>query len=623
MDKERLKSLGSIWLGETQYQGLLRFFRNIWKEAERNKYCVFLARRCYNLHELFFSVYGRKIYPLRTKAITENAIILKGKELALFYYEYGKFPRMLIVDDILIHGRSLTGFLYRLEKKIRRELILLGADQSQLDKLYISLMSSISIRVYLESNEIILLNENYRGRLKSVERVDRKAWHSFSQGVSHILDISDVANTSFVLSTEGTLEWGDEFPNKDWTRFAWNLRRKKNTFYYHSLPTGDLGYIVFSVHIREPRTQAGTRWIPFLFTGEPRVHDVAGELSYLMEEMIDRHYTKQFQEIFHQDELAIQQLQLVQLILSVVVFYKFCKDNIDLTSSEISRMGNMFDIDKISRNFSTNTKFSKAIKHLFKEKEFVETCYEMLPYWFYGLRAQEDRILFNPVCSAEDELHLNRITEEKMYQEGLKSEQFAFLIGNDRRAYSPIFDDFSSPTVADFVNQNVFQEFPMYYCLSSLLMLSDSGVTSIKPHGHQGFTEFQVLRAGEQALFCKPRQLALYMPSLILIESVYHSFGNDWVIRQVEEFQDFIKDCYLPLREQVPNLCEFVDGWYKTGASLDAWRIPLLYSIDGKEVFARELTRNMYIAEMRELQRTIFHKCKEFLKSKWQRNRCL
>ena len=541
MEKERLNRLGQGCMGEEHYQGLCRFFEDIWNEAANSDYCVFLARRCYNLHELFFATFGKRTYVPCKKALSDNALLLKGKEFARVYYEKGTLPSMLIVDDILIHGRALTAFLYRLERKIRNELLVLGANQDQLRRLYLTLVQSVKIRVYFENDDNILLNENYRGRLKSCNRVPRKIWHRFSQGVSQMLAFSDVANTSFVLSTEGALEWGDAPVSDKWTVLPW-LLWTGSTFYYHALPVGPSRYIIFSSRIREPRTRVGTRWIPFLFTGEARVLDVSRELCSLMEATIEKGSVAPFQEIILQKEVEIQKAQLVQLILSCVALYWFCRENVNLSSSEAGNLGYICDIEKISRNFSATRNFSEALKNLFNEETFMEQCYALLPKWFRGIHVQSDRPFYSSEQSKRKYFDLNRMMEEAMYQEGLQSERFAFLIGKTGRAYSPVHDNLPPSSVEAFVNQDGICEFPLYHCLSSLMMLADSGVTSLKPQLWQEKMDFQALRAGEQALFCKPRQLAIYMPSLVRIEDEYLLFGTDWVIRRIQAFQEFLKD---------------------------------------------------------------------------------
>lgn len=180
MDKERLNNLGQYWLGEEIYQGLRRFFQHIWEETGENDYCIFLARRCYNLHELFLSTFGKKDYSRGKYALSNNAILLKGRELAFQYFINNKLPSIMIVDDVLIHGRSLTFFLYRLEQKIRSELIVLGASQEQLSRLYLALVHAVKIRVYFENSDKILLNEVYRGRMESSKCVTRQTSMSLS-----------------------------------------------------------------------------------------------------------------------------------------------------------------------------------------------------------------------------------------------------------------------------------------------------------------------------------------------------------------------------------------------------------------------------------------------------------
>lgn len=613
--KERLDALGRTWLGEYHYSGMRHFFKQVWKEAEQYDYCVFLARRCYNLNELFFSVFGKTKNISRRKALSNNALLLEGKTIAKSYIKHEVFPRILIVDDVLIHGRSLTFFLYRLEKKIRNELKAMGADPVLICRLHSEIVQAVQIRVYLEHDENILLSEDYIWRLKSSERVPRRVWHDFSQGVSQLLVLSDVANTSFVLSTEGSLEWGNCSEKTVWDKVQWNLRERRNLFYYHSLPVDSFGNIIFAVRVREPKERVGTRWIPFVFTGGLRCFDVSVSLLDLMKETIDAEIFAPFEKIFLQKKARAQKAQLVQLILSCVVLYYFCKENVDVSYSRFGILGSICDVGKISRNFSAGKRFEIALERIFDDAVFMEECYRRMPAWFRGIPAHRGEFL-NEISSTMI-LELNRLMESEMYNAGLKSEQFAFMIAKTGRAYSPILDDLPPLSLEQFVGKERFSSYHLYYCLCCLLMLADSGVTSIKPQIGQGEDVFQALRAGEQALFCKPRQLVLYMPAMIRIEEYYYSFGTDWIVRKIRQFQDFLDKEKVEIpsieRSYIFELADFAEGWYKTGSRLEAWNIPLLYSIDGRSTLKKEMPWKDYIVTMRSWQKEILDVCKDFL----------
>ena len=438
MKKERLEALGRTWL-EDHYDGLCQFFEQVWQEAEQYRYCVFLARRCYNLNELFFSVFGEDKSFLKKKALSNHGLLLKGKEIARSYYENGEIPRILIVDDILIHGRSLTFFLFRLEQEIREELLGMDADERLLSQLHMAIVEAIKIRVYLMHEETILLSWDYLWCVKPFRRVSRQVWQHFSQGVSQMLLLSDVANTSFVLSTEGSLEWGDCPAGSGWTKMHWGLRERRALFYYYSLPTNSSGQIVFAVRIREPKTRVGTRWIPFVFTGEPQVPDISGKLYDLMKETVSEEVFAAFRQIFSRKMASTQKAQLIHLILSSVALHYFCKENVEISSSGLNNLGKICDIEKISRNFLADEHLIGALKQLFAETEFMEACRGWMPRWFHGIPAKHHDDCLDG--GEQETLELNRSMESAMYQEGLNSERYAFQIAESGRAYSPVLDD--------------------------------------------------------------------------------------------------------------------------------------------------------------------------------------
>ena len=68
------------------------------------------------------------------------------------------------------------------------------------------------------------------------------------------------------------------------------------------------------------------------------------------------------------------------------------------------------------------------------------------------------------------------------------------------------------------------------------------------------------------------------------------------------------------MKEPVPELSKFADGWYKTGATLNAWWIPLRFRMDEKAAFANEgQTWEAYSEEMKSLQKAIWDVCKDFV----------
>src|SRR5699024_7352176 len=50
--------------------------------------------------------------------ITDNALLASADQLAKFYDQNKDLPELIIIDELLIHGRALNHFLLELEKKL-------------------------------------------------------------------------------------------------------------------------------------------------------------------------------------------------------------------------------------------------------------------------------------------------------------------------------------------------------------------------------------------------------------------------------------------------------------------------------------------------------------------------
>ena len=619
LNKKRLNQLGRDCLGKEHYKNLRRFFEKVWENADQYNYCVFLTRRCFNLHELFLQTFNKSNSLSDKHLLSENALILTGEKIANSYVKHGKIPNILIVDDILVHGRTLALFLYKLEQKIYLELERLGARRELLELLHINFIHAIDIRVYLENQESILLEIGYQWRIDSQKCVPRCEWHELSQGISLLISLSDVENTSFVLSLakNDEVQFSHHFL---WRKVRWVYREKNSTFYYRILQTDSLKNIILSVRIRE--LVEGASYVPFVFTGEPiNYYGMLFDFKKLLKVIKDKTVFKPLCKILNQDDLE-QQYQLIQLLFSIVTLYWFSLEVVGVSLNDLKNLGKFCDVKKIFRNFSYDKKFREALINIFREDEFMQNCIDFLPKWFNGISAQQYDFYSNLEPEINEQmLALNRKLENQVYEEGLKSEKFAYLIGKLGRAYSPTKDEIMSNSLEEFLEKDFLKELPLYPCLSCLLMLADAGVVSLKPRRRQCnnlFSDsewyFQSLRAGEQALFCKPRQLALYIPAMLLIEYKCLSSGKERVIRRIGEFKQFLENTDIQFPEKIPKLEEFATEWYKIGGTINDWLIPLLFDADGRAVFAPGKNRKEYFEHLRLIQNKIWESCKEFLK---------
>ena len=128
-----LRSVAETYLGERHFESLSTFFKKIWTNTPQYRYRVFMARRCFNLNEIFMKILleKREGYDL-TGMMSNQALLLQAEDVARRYVETGKIDPILIVDDIIIHGRTIQKLLYDFEETVGRALERLGAGSGPL-----------------------------------------------------------------------------------------------------------------------------------------------------------------------------------------------------------------------------------------------------------------------------------------------------------------------------------------------------------------------------------------------------------------------------------------------------------------------------------------------------------
>lgn len=201
-----------IILGQTDAKGLSQFFYDSWNDTPDRiyKYRVYITRRAFNLNELFFRSEQAKLTPgsnalksLGTKKretfLTQTALWSYADELAEYYIAKGKFPLILIVDELVVNGHEITEIMQTLERLVFRawEKRNPYATDGERRMINSALLMATDIWVYAQSTEDLLLKNSYRNRLKVSVEFKGSEWKIFVQNLSRLLQIYN-ANVSYL-----------------------------------------------------------------------------------------------------------------------------------------------------------------------------------------------------------------------------------------------------------------------------------------------------------------------------------------------------------------------------------------------------------------------------------------
>ncbi len=611
-----LRSVAETYLGERHFESLSTFFKKIWTNTPQYRYRVFMARRCFNLNEVFMKILleKREGYDL-TGMMSNQALLLQAEDVARRYVETGKIDPILIVDDIIIHGRTIQKLLYDFEETVGRALERLGAGSGPLyGNLHKNLTDAVSIQVYLANKGKFLLSTDYFWRLSWVSHVERIEWQEISQRISWLLQDSEIANTSFVISALSNQKILPISPK--WKRVQWRLRERKETVYFSRLrsdaPEG--GEILLSVRSYPVCDVAGNRrllFVPFVFGGES--HWLSSEelwpsFTLLLRELFEKRSHQPDFPPLRENIPATLRVQLVHLFFSAVVLRRFCEDMYGGIPERLE-----YDLEKVGRNFGA-PEIGVLLKEVLRNSPISAFCERYMQMHFQGF--SEEEIAWEREEETPDDwmrFRLNRDLEDLIFKVGLESEREAFLQIQEYRIFYPENETGDVCSFYELIGDKKVRQYPLCYRLASALMLADAGVGSLTPKDAKG-RERLMFRAGEQALFCKARQYTVFIPALITIENQYYQYGKKAVIDQAEKFQAYLEEHLSFDRNVFSSLGELIREMYSVGQQVGMWNINLLFSVEPAP-YLPEPARIDQLREVSREQDRIQALCGEYLAS--------
>lgn len=594
------------WIGEStlhkHYDQLNLFYQEIWEQP--HDYIVMNARRCFNLNHIFMQVHDGAV-PDAGRIISNNALPLYAEEFARRYTRYRRFPSVLIVDDLVLHGRSLSRLLFRLEELIVAALSDSLAELGRDERYYIrrSLASAVDLYVYAENRQPLLIEDIYRQKLQCKRKLYTSELRGLSQQISSFLQKVDVPNTSYVLSYQiGSVP----APGKEWLIQDWSYRGTRHRVYLVCDPQAEDVNFLSTVRLRRAFSQKENSdlWL----TSMPLFGELDGEgLSRICNraaELLDPEEFSWLRFILRQEHplLQKQRAQLISLILSMSSLFQFLDDSFGQKTFRFVQGSS--DITKIAQNFGKSDRSLPELEKLLNGNGLIQKLYMVLSG---EIRALARPFLREPVrtsCQDADCEHINNDLEDTFYNIGMASEYAAHRSISLNR-YSQDSRDPSMIPLEDMLRWDV----PRFHFsdprhpveatqkLSCMLALMDNGLMALNFEctEQDGTRRIKnMLKAGELATFSIPRRLHLIIPALALVES--ECWRLDFEPRAVlKQFVSTLPDQARPgpekawRREQAALSFlksqgqDFVDFLYGCGQTMSGWDIRLVTSDDWME----------------------------------------
>jgi len=181
------------------YDDLYDFFKDIFDKRKKYHYIVLATQRCANLADIFLSIVSdSKVPHIPPNVISASALLSTVPTMAKSYKMWGRFPSLLVIEDIHIYGESLNTFLKELEGQLCAQLQPEGATKEQICN---SLTQAIQIKAFTRNNKPSLLSSQYQCKFMVAEMMEPKQWHDLCNRISYLSLVCGMVNPSFVVGS--------------------------------------------------------------------------------------------------------------------------------------------------------------------------------------------------------------------------------------------------------------------------------------------------------------------------------------------------------------------------------------------------------------------------------------
>lgn len=567
------------------YIGMQRFFSDIWK-AEHS-YIAVLARRCFNLEHLFAEMTNMHSNQ-RERIISNNALLLYADQIAKTYIQEGMFPSILIVDDLLIHGRGMGKLLYQFEELVTDAIMKRAPSIYESIKygIHWDLIDAIDIYIYAVNKEDIILDSSFARKIKPYGTLEESNLRELSQRLSRLLERIGVPNTSYVISQKIIQQEVLCDASNGWNAVPWDYHGNQyQVFIKCDCPSEPKLIATLRMSEKSGSNEDLPTWITSTaFFGNLKVTDMEMICTRILEVLLQNAKLRCVRRILgsQQKILRKQCVQFLSFLLSVCFLYDFSGENQQL-------IGNS-DLTKICRNFAKFEDIYSELVLICQDSDLLRKIRKV----FIPLISERCESIFEErfYTDLQNPEYSNNLTEDIFYEIGMQSERAAYEIETNLRFFHPLKQGVDTIQTGDFVREweQMQERYPerehmsiRSNCIPSMLALMDSGLMSMNVELDDGeLTIRTVLKAGEMALFSLPRRLRFFIPALALVERDFWRVGLNR-LEAVKEFMEFLCATTRNQKSTDRNALDYLkksgSQWaeqiYSCGQSFRDWEIDL------------------------------------------------
>ena len=631
-----------------------------------------ITRRCHVLFEIFWRIvhengfwkkvqsgyFGTEFKDLTLEKlddiylnyfITDNALLASADQLAKFYDQNKDLPELIIVDELLIHGRALNHFLLELEKKLADAIQRQTRNAEEGEKIAAKVEEKLHLKIFAKNKSVLLLLFRYakEGRLDCFREYDADKWKTLSLHFARVVSIAPVNNVAYAWSFEigenlqkrlSSLPCGSGFA---FQRVETEIRGYKQTTDLLLYPSKEDPKVLFTVRGKKSLASFSDGknglYVPYIIYDQLQWEGVWNLHQRICEDLLA--YLKPEQgsvlSFFRGDDLFGKGgpteevarsyyrwcVQTNDLVLNALMMRTWMERYCGLSPSEQDEMIASIDWSQVSRNYHRLIAEKSSLKVQNSEKalrdlwEFVESIplkTDLLSSYLDVLTRGAGSVLPDGWKSdrnhAEEENwknHLECAVQQAIYEIGLDAEKNAYDRYGSGLAFSErtlanwgdhySLQDIIVKCIQEYTTDGVITGSEMEYLLALITQAMDLGHVGMEPlYGEKSYradTEENVytqVKAGEQSLFIVPFRYRNYLPVLSLIEKIYQDNWEDEYL-EISRFVRRLKSAGKVSEENEKKLCDelqnFVKGLYLSGQTVSIWNDVQLFEQIDKEPY--------------------------------------
>lgn len=544
---------------------------------------IFYKVFCANLQDSF-----SKEENSQRNIVSDTGFLLHHKALASHYQETGSFPSILIVEDVLVHGRHIGKLLHQMEQAVIADIECdkgFGVTADERERIFVKLSSAIRIHTFVQSRYPLLLGDNlvrqvsfdYKLYYDSIHQVYDALYRAASPlsvaGPFCIFSIQDKESLHTLLTAQKGL----------WTHIQWRDTQPQELHCYirSYLKDGETNLVsTVRFYNGEHPVLIGTALFNKL--------DIQGSsersLSSICQTLI---------EIFSAENTDFSSLcgilsdknkysssvkcNLLLTILSIGDLMDFCEEYQIPFESLIS----LSDSLKFTLYYGPDA--PKDLHHLASSGALCRRLSDEIRRSFGIYSSRNPFPTVNPkVADFEARFeNVNNQLKSEIYELSVRSEKEAFCYAQAPFLYRPQdFANYDSPKKEPYV-QLAWNYINKGDCewIAAYIAHVDSGDILTEIQSVSGNLRM-VLRAGEHVQFYLPRQLSLFIPALSYVEKKAPMLNME-PRQAVRRFvlshmsypgkNEYIEAMFQKLKSKIDVYSEVL---YNSGQSFIGWNIP-------------------------------------------------